>query len=239
VGDAAVTLHATPFTIIPEWLLYAEVNPRSVVLYGILRRYADKDGRCHPSRKRLAEKLRCTDRTITTLLQELVAVGAVTVEKRFKDNGDQLPNDYFLHNDPHPPGQPIALPLEGGFQPPQAVGFHPNNESQLQRDTSLTAGSSGLPNDPAPPAVNELVAFFVDQCRAVGITPTTRVRAEVGKQIKRLVEVEHKPDEVLRLAVKALAREAKAPKMIDYIVADAERHLAARTPRRNGHGPVR
>ena len=32
------------FAIIPEWVLYADISPQAVRLYGVLRRYADRDG---------------------------------------------------------------------------------------------------------------------------------------------------------------------------------------------------
>jgi hypothetical protein len=83
------------FTIIPEWVLYADITATAVRLYGTLQRYADKDsGECHPSRATLATKCNCTVKSIDRALAELIAIGAVIKKQRISPNGDMTSNQY-------------------------------------------------------------------------------------------------------------------------------------------------
>jgi hypothetical protein len=47
------------------------LRPTSKLVYGRLRLYAGKDGRCYPKHQTLASELGITDRQIRTVLQEL------------------------------------------------------------------------------------------------------------------------------------------------------------------------
>lgn len=89
------------FTIIPEWVLYAEISPQAVRLYGVLRRYADRDGACFPSRKRLASDLRVdSTKPVDRALKELEAIGAITIEHRYTEAGDLQSNLYTVLSTP-------------------------------------------------------------------------------------------------------------------------------------------
>lgn len=92
------------FAIIPEWVLFADISPQAVRLYGVLRRYADRDGSCFPSRKRLASDLRMeSTKPVDRALKELIAIGAITSEHRFTEQGDLQSNLYTV----------LSLPLGG------------------------------------------------------------------------------------------------------------------------------
>ena len=85
------------FSIVPEWVLYADVSALAVRLYATLQRYADKDsGGCHPSRKTLADRCCTTTKSIDRALKELVALGAVTMHQRTSANGDLTSNHYTV-----------------------------------------------------------------------------------------------------------------------------------------------
>lgn len=89
------------FTIIPEWILYSEISPQAVRLYGVLRRYADRDGSCFPSRKRLASDLRVeSTKPVDKALKELEAIGAITIEHRYSEQGDLQSNLYTVLSSP-------------------------------------------------------------------------------------------------------------------------------------------
>lgn len=86
------------FAVVPEWLLDDDVSDRAVRLYAVLARHADKEtGDAHPSRRRLAARCRCSADSIDRALKELVAVGAVSVEHRYSDDGDLTSNHYTVH----------------------------------------------------------------------------------------------------------------------------------------------
>ena len=79
------------FAIIPEWVLFAEISPQAVRLYGVLRRYADRDGSCFPSRKRLASDLRMdSTKPVDRALKELVTISAITITHRHTEQGLSL-----------------------------------------------------------------------------------------------------------------------------------------------------
>ena len=89
------------FAIIPEWLLFADISPQAVRLYGVLRRYADRDGSCFPSRKRLASDLRMeSTKPVDRALKELVTIGAITITHRHTEQGDLQSNLYTVLSSP-------------------------------------------------------------------------------------------------------------------------------------------
>jgi hypothetical protein len=79
---------------VPEWLLDAAVSDRAVRLYALLDRYAGADGAAFPSRRTLAERLRCSRDVIDRAMKDLVAAGAVDVVPRFDPAGDRTTNGY-------------------------------------------------------------------------------------------------------------------------------------------------
>jgi Helix-turn-helix domain len=104
------------FAIIPEWVLYADISPQAVRLYGVLRRYADRDGSCFPSRKRLASDLRMeSTKPVDRALKELVFIGAITIEHRHTDQGDLQSNLYTVLS--MPSGSDEKLPTSPLFGP--------------------------------------------------------------------------------------------------------------------------
>lgn len=87
------------FTQIPEWVLFHEqLSAQAVRLYGVLARYADKEGQSHYSRAKLAEAInvRSVD-TVDRAVKELVEHAALTVEERFDEAGDRTSNLYTVH----------------------------------------------------------------------------------------------------------------------------------------------
>jgi hypothetical protein len=86
------------FGRVPTWLLVEAVSDRSIRLFALLTRYADREGRGFPGRRTLAKRLRCSVDSIDRALRELVDAGAVRVEERWDVDGDggRLTNDYHL-----------------------------------------------------------------------------------------------------------------------------------------------
>jgi hypothetical protein len=111
------------FAIIPEWVLYADVSPQAVRLYGVLRRYADRDGSCFPSRKRLASDLRMeSTKPVDRALKELVTLGAITIEHRHTEQGDLQSNLYMV----------LSVPLGGDEKLPTSPPFGPHGSSRKE-----------------------------------------------------------------------------------------------------------
>jgi len=87
------------FAILPESVLFAAISSNAVRLYCILRRRADeKSNACYPSQKYLADSMYCSTRTVQRALEELIKIGAVTVEHRMIEGTDAFTsNMYYLH----------------------------------------------------------------------------------------------------------------------------------------------
>lgn len=116
------------FAIIPEWVLFADISPQAVRLYGVLRRYADRDGSCFPSRKRLASDLRMESvKPVDKALKELITIGAITSEHRYTEQGDLQSNLYTV----------LSIPLGGDEKLPTSPLFGPHGSARKD----LTVGT--------------------------------------------------------------------------------------------------
>jgi hypothetical protein len=117
------------FGRVPTWLLDEAVSDRSIRLFALLTRYADREGRGFPGRRTLAERLRCSVDSIDRALRELVDARAVRVEERWDLDGDggRLTNDYHLleHRDEDPRRTDAVPPGRMGAAPPGRMGAAP------------------------------------------------------------------------------------------------------------------
>lgn len=66
------------FSIVPEWLLDADVSDRAVRVYAVLARYADSETlEAFPSRQTIAERCNCHVKSVDRAIDELVAIKAL------------------------------------------------------------------------------------------------------------------------------------------------------------------
>lgn len=100
------------FGIVPHWLL-GRVKPSAVVVYLALTTWADRtDGRAFPGVSGICETAHLSEPTVRAAIKELEAVGAVRVESRYRSNGTQTTNNYWLRTTPPtPPQDTIQDPL--------------------------------------------------------------------------------------------------------------------------------
>ena len=108
------------FAILPEWIIDADISDAAVRLYSVLLRYGQSSGHRMPSRALLARRLhkRSTD-SVDRALKELVACGAVIVERR-RRGPEFLSNRYHLRNTPPP--SPAAEGGRNGVAAPPSSG---------------------------------------------------------------------------------------------------------------------
>lgn len=87
------------FAMIPEWLLDTPISARAVRVWCVLQRHADKQTKeARPGRHALARRARCSLSTLDRAIDELISVGAVTVEHRQRPGSQELDtNVYTLH----------------------------------------------------------------------------------------------------------------------------------------------
>ena len=120
-----ITSDVGSWSIVPEWVLDAEISDRAVRLYALLGRYADSGGESFASRRTIAERLRCSVNSVDRALAELVALKALKVEERRRANGSQSSNLYTLRM-VSPLGRGVPTGGEGGSR----TGGEGQNESQ-------------------------------------------------------------------------------------------------------------
>ena len=85
-----------PYGTIPEWVLYSDVSANAVRLYVTLTRYVGRNEAGWPSRKTLAGHCHLSPTTVDRALQELVDLGAIRIEPRYRSDGSQTSSLYYL-----------------------------------------------------------------------------------------------------------------------------------------------
>lgn len=96
-SDNLNTENNTTFAMIPTWLLKSGISANSIMLYGILWSYANREtGECFPSRARLANDMDCSKDTVRRAMKELEKIGAVLISQR--DNGSTLQYTLIFSN---------------------------------------------------------------------------------------------------------------------------------------------
>lgn len=71
------------FSIIPEWITYAEISDKAIRLYSVLARYADNQTHeAFPSRDTLAAHMHCSAKSVDRATEELINIGAITKRQR-------------------------------------------------------------------------------------------------------------------------------------------------------------
>ena len=96
VQSAGLLIVEERFSIVPEWVLDADVSDAAVRLYAVLLRFGQSSGQRMPSRRTLADRLRKKSvDSVDRALKELVGIGAVEVTRRFRD-GVSLTNQYLV-----------------------------------------------------------------------------------------------------------------------------------------------
>jgi hypothetical protein len=136
-----VTSDVGPWSIVPEWVLDADISDRAVRLYGVLGRYANANGSSYPGRGTLAKRLRCSVDSVDRAARELVAAGALEKSPRWTDDGDQTTNLCRLLY-----VAPVQYPGRTAAATPHRKGAA-QNESHLEREENLATASRVRPRD--------------------------------------------------------------------------------------------
>ena len=84
------------FALIPEWVLYADISPAAKVVYCVLHRYANSNGKCFPSRKSISAKAGIGLSTLDRAIDDLIALEAVKVKRRTSETGSPTSNEYTV-----------------------------------------------------------------------------------------------------------------------------------------------
>jgi hypothetical protein len=132
------------FSIVPEWVIDADISDRAVRVYAILARYADSETlQAFPSRETLAKRARCHWRSIDRAIDELVKLGAVT--KTHRKNGDAYQsNIYTLRRVLPMMSRGVDTDVQGVVTP---VSRGVDTDVHLTRTTELEPKNVELLND--------------------------------------------------------------------------------------------
>lgn len=172
---------------VPVWLLRSGVSDRGLRLYTVLAGIYAGMPDMYPSRKRLAEDMGCSDRTVDAAIDDLLTVGALRVEQRFGDDGGRRSNRYILafngpfdgtpsRTEPHPPAnEPARGPAQNVAQPPPKQVSHETdkrtNQINDEPERTLTRATATRPDwleAPLPRSlkVDRLLAIEDEYARA-------------------------------------------------------------------------
>lgn len=128
-----VTSDTGPFSIVPEWVIDAPISDRALRLYAVLARHADNGGRAIPGRSRLAQRLRCSVKSVDRALDDLRKAGAVVVHARYDEAGDRTTNEYIVSRVSPGRDTGVPTPRDTGVATPRDTGV-PQNENQGERE---------------------------------------------------------------------------------------------------------
>jgi DNA-binding transcriptional MocR family regulator len=89
------SLRGYPYATIPEWILL-EASGQAVRLFAVLDRYVGSNDSAWPYRSTLANRLKCSVKTVDRALEELISMGALAVEHRKRADGSWTSSEYIL-----------------------------------------------------------------------------------------------------------------------------------------------
>ena len=118
-------LSGTPFVIVPVWVMRdTSLSDRAVRLYGVLYGYVGEKKVAWPLQSTLAKDLNCGLASLKKALKELVDVGAVVRNPRYRENSNEIIGCWYtivsddpkgvaniLANPSQHTGYPLASPL--------------------------------------------------------------------------------------------------------------------------------
>lgn len=201
-NGAGIRSDTGPFAIVPEWVIDSAISDRAVRLYAILSRYADSDGFCWPSRRTLADRLRCSVDTLDRTVRELVETSILEVSARYDDAGDRTSNGYLVRRlapAPMPVGGRTAAATgsrtdaETGGRTAAALTRAIENESHLNEIAPARTGAAGRARDVVWDALLEV-------CGVDPASITASSRGAYNRAAKDLRAIGATPEEILARA---------------------------------------
>lgn len=110
-----------------------KIGAHGVAVYHALNRFADRQtGECWPKIKKIGAKLRLSESSVKRALHVLKAVGLITIDSRWSEDGDRTSNLYTLipvakvaHRHPEGTNTPVEKACDGGgstVNPPPLTG---------------------------------------------------------------------------------------------------------------------
>jgi len=141
------------FSIIPEWVLDANVSDRAIRVYSIMARYADNETlQAFPSRETLAKRAQCHWRSIDRAIDELVNLGAIT--KQHRRNGESYQSNIYTLRRVLPQVSPPTDTTVRGVLTPQSLptdtGGNLTITTELEPENDIRKRAQSIPEDWQP-----------------------------------------------------------------------------------------
>jgi hypothetical protein len=80
-----------PWAMVPAWVLEAGLTPGEFVIYVALRTFADRGGKAYPRPEAVAERARCSARTVHNAYGRFRQLGLMTSSRTRRDDGTHGP----------------------------------------------------------------------------------------------------------------------------------------------------
>lgn len=99
-----------PFALVPVWVLESEISAQAVRIYAIHSDFADRQGAHFHSRRKIAERARCSVDAVDRAHGELVKIGALEIQARRDETSPrQTSNRYRIIRVIHTPAAQMRL----------------------------------------------------------------------------------------------------------------------------------
>jgi hypothetical protein len=152
----------------------------------------------------------------TTVGKNVLRITNFKVHQRIKNESDSYIAPLIVAMS----GQIQLYPGSDGFVPQEGKGREGKGREGKGRE--LSEGS-----DPSGTGPQDMVSYYVEECKTHGYAPTATWRAQLGNQAKRILK--EKPPDLVRSAIRVIADENRAPGVMAHVIADIEAG-------RNGNG---
>lgn len=111
-----------PFALVPVWVLESEISAQAVRVYAIHSDFADRQGAHFHSRRKIAERARCSVDAVDRAHGELVRIGALEIQARRDETSPrQTSNRYRINRVIHTPAAQMRLGGRVDAAPPSRV----------------------------------------------------------------------------------------------------------------------
>ena len=140
--NSDAVLRGVRYRTIPESVLFGNASDKAIRLYLILDSYLGRNETAWPSRRTLADDLKCSLKTVDRTLQELATLGIVTITHRYRSDGSFTSSDYRLTS-PHECRE-VASPMTLGQVTDDAAGRNTIERTPV-KETSLFNASVEQP----------------------------------------------------------------------------------------------
>jgi hypothetical protein len=171
------------FSMVPEWLIDSGCSDKALRLYVVLARYADNDDlTAYPGRGTLAKRMGCHRASVDRAVEELIALGAVTKQRRVSDGKYQ--SSLYTIRRIAPSRTHATTPVAPVQRPPSHpcdIELEPKNENQ-----ELLAAP---PKEKSTRPADTLFETVANVC-GITLTGLTRSsRGQLNRAVKELREV--------------------------------------------------